>query len=177
VLERMRTNFASQGASARAAPRCGAASLTGALTGLKADIAAGGMTLGAGLLVGGLIGGLAGAGVARGLNRLSGADEPVVWWSGAFLDGLLRSAVLRYLAVAHFGRRSRQVGRGRGAGLLEGRGRCGARAPRLPRLQAAGRRRARGFERELRNAARAGRDDGGRAGEALSRAGRPPAWR
>jgi hypothetical protein len=78
--------------------------LTGALTGLKADIAAGGMTLGAGLLVGGLIGGLAGAGVARGLNRLSGADEPVVWWSDEFLDGLVRSAVLRYLAVAHFGR-------------------------------------------------------------------------
>jgi hypothetical protein len=78
--------------------------VTGALTGLKADIAAGGLTLGAGLLVGGLVGGLAGVGVARGFNRLSGADEPVVWWSGEFLDGLVRSAVLRYLAVAHFGR-------------------------------------------------------------------------
>ena len=82
--------------------------LTGALTGLKADLATGGLTFGAGLLLGGLLGGLAGAGVARGFNRLSGADTPAVWWSDEALDGLVRSAVLRYLAVAHFGR-----GRGR----------------------------------------------------------------
>jgi hypothetical protein len=104
VLERMRTSFATPGRLEEGRAAIWGSVVTGALTGLKADIAAGGLTLGAGLLVGGLVGGLAGVGVARGFNRLSGADEPVVWWSGEFLDGLVRSAVLRYLAVAHFGR-------------------------------------------------------------------------
>jgi hypothetical protein len=80
----------------------------GALTGLKADLAAGGLTFGAGMLIGGVIGGLAGAGAARGFNKLAGRDQSVVRFSPAFLDGLARSAVLRYLAVAHYGR-----GRGR----------------------------------------------------------------
>jgi hypothetical protein len=104
VLERMRTRFASPGKLGEGRAAIWGSVVTGALTGLKADIAAGGLTLGAGVLVGGLIGGLAGVGVARGLNRLSGAGEPVVGWSAEFLDGLVRSAVLRYLAVAHFGR-------------------------------------------------------------------------
>ena len=82
--------------------------ITGALTGLKADVAAGGLTFGAGMLVGGVIGGLAGVGVARGFNRLAGSEQPEVRWSADFLGGLVRSSVLRYLAVAHFGR-----GRGR----------------------------------------------------------------
>jgi hypothetical protein len=82
--------------------------VTGALTGLKADLAAGGLTFGAGMLVGGVVGGLAGAGLARGVNVLRGAERPAVKWSDEFLDGLVRSGVLRYLAVAHFGR-----GRGR----------------------------------------------------------------
>jgi len=54
------------------------------------------------------VGGLAGAGLARGVNVLRGAERPAVKWSDEFLDGLVRSGVLRYLAVAHFGR-----GRGR----------------------------------------------------------------
>jgi len=64
--------------------------------------------IGAGMLVGGVVGGLAGAGLARGVNVLRGAERPAVKWSDEFLDGLVRSGVLRYLAVAHFGR-----GRGR----------------------------------------------------------------
>ena len=60
------------------------------------------------MLVGGVIGGLAGVGVARGFNRLAGSERPDVRWSADFLDGLVRSSILRYLAVAHFGR-----GRGR----------------------------------------------------------------
>jgi hypothetical protein len=104
VLERMRTRFAAPGKLGEGRAAIWGSVVTGALTGLKADLAAGGLTLGAGLLVGGLLGGIAGVGVARGLNRLTGAGEPVVGWSGEFLDGLVRSAVLRYLAVAHFGR-------------------------------------------------------------------------
>jgi hypothetical protein len=86
--------------------------LTGALSGLKADIATGGLSMGAGLLVGAVLGGLGGAGVARGINRLAGTERARLGWPDEFLDGLLRASVLRYLAVAHYGR-----GRGR---FLEG---------------------------------------------------------
>jgi Domain of unknown function (DUF3482)/50S ribosome-binding GTPase len=108
VLQRMQENFAvpAQVDEARAALL--GSIVTGALTGLKADLAAGGLTFGAGMLVGGVVGGLAGAGLARGVNVMRGAEHPSVRWSEEFLDGLVRSSVLRYLAVAHFGR-----GRGR----------------------------------------------------------------
>ena len=42
------------------------------------------------------------------MNRLARTDHPEVRWSADFLDALTRSSLLRYLAVAHFGR-----GRGR----------------------------------------------------------------
>lgn len=106
VLERLQQNYQAREDVSEAGGALLGSVLTGALTGLKADLAAGGLTLGAGLLVGGIVGGLAGAGAARGINVLRG--EPDVRWSEAFLDGLVRSSVLRYLAVAHFGR-----GRGR----------------------------------------------------------------
>lgn len=104
VMERMRTNFAVQERVDETRSALFGSVIMGALTGLKADVAAGGMTLGAGMLVGGLIGGLTGAGVARGYNRLAGNEHPEVRWSADFLDALARSSVLRYLAVAHFGR-------------------------------------------------------------------------
>ncbi|MGH8662652.1 MAG: DUF3482 domain-containing protein, partial [Burkholderiales bacterium] len=62
------------------------------------------ITLGAGIVAGTLVGALGGAGVARGHNLVRGADKGSVAWSPSFLDGLVRSALLRYLAVAHFGR-------------------------------------------------------------------------
>ncbi|HQR71993.1 MAG TPA: GTPase domain-containing protein [Burkholderiaceae bacterium] len=82
--------------------------LTGALTGLKADLATGGLSMGAGLLVGAVLGGLGGAGIARGINRIAGTERARLNWPDDFLDGLVRASVLRYLAVAHYGR-----GRGR----------------------------------------------------------------
>lgn len=78
--------------------------LAGALAGLKADIASGGLTLGGGLLAGGVLGALGAAGLARGVNLLRGAPEPTLAWTDAVLDDLARSALLAYLAVAHFGR-------------------------------------------------------------------------
>ncbi|MCX7890979.1 MAG: GTPase domain-containing protein [Burkholderiales bacterium] len=78
--------------------------VSGALSGLAADLAAGGLTLGAGMLAGGLLGALGGAGLARGYNLVRGARETTVCWSDEFLDGLFASALLRYLAVAHYGR-------------------------------------------------------------------------
>jgi hypothetical protein len=108
VLARMQENFAVQAQVDEGRAALWGSVVTGALTGLKADLAAGGLTFGAGMLVGGVVGGLAGAGLARGVNTLRGTQHPVVRWSDEFLDGLVRSSVLRYLAVAHFGR-----GRGR----------------------------------------------------------------
>jgi hypothetical protein len=78
--------------------------LSGALTGLAADIASGGLTFGAGMLAGGLVGAVGGAGLARGFNLVRGKTESTIRWNDQFLAALVPAAVLRYLAVAHFGR-------------------------------------------------------------------------
>ena len=78
--------------------------LAGALTGLKADILSGGLTLGGGLLAGGVLGALGAAGVARGINIVRGTGQSWVAWRDEALDGAAQAALLRYLAVAHFGR-------------------------------------------------------------------------
>ena len=77
---------------------------SGALVGLKADLASGGLTLGGGMLAGGIVGALGAAGLARGYNQLRGVETPTLVWSGAALEAQVRSALLGYLAVAHFGR-------------------------------------------------------------------------
>jgi hypothetical protein len=78
--------------------------VSGALTGLAADLASGGFTFGAGLLAGGVAGALGGARLARGFNLVRGKRASIVGWSDAFIASLVPAAVLRYLAVAHFGR-------------------------------------------------------------------------
>ena len=78
--------------------------LSGALAGLKADVASGGLTLGGGLLAGGVLGAIAGAGAARAVNLLRGLEQGTVGWSDAALTPMVEAALLRYLAVAHFGR-------------------------------------------------------------------------
>ncbi len=78
--------------------------VSGALGGLAADLAAGGLTLGGGMLAGGLLGALGAAGVARGLNVVRGTDRSWLALDDAALPPLLQAALLRYLAVAHFGR-------------------------------------------------------------------------
>jgi hypothetical protein len=78
--------------------------VSGALAGLVADLAAGGLTFGAGALAGGLLGALGGAGLARGYNVVRGTTSTEMRWSDAFLDDLVAGALLRYLAVAHYGR-------------------------------------------------------------------------
>ena len=78
--------------------------VTGALGGLAADIGAGGLTFGAGALVGGVLGLLGAGGAAKAYNVARGGGEDWVGWSQEFLVQRVESAVLRYLAVAHFGR-------------------------------------------------------------------------
>jgi hypothetical protein len=78
--------------------------LTGALAGLKADIATGGLTMGGGLLAGGVLGALGAIGVVRGVNLVRGVERPTLAWSAPVLHELVRSALLGYLAVVHYGR-------------------------------------------------------------------------
>jgi len=78
--------------------------VSGAATGLAADVASGGLTLGGGMIAGSVLGALGAAGLARGLNVVRGTDRGWVGLADAALQALLRAALLRYLAVAHFGR-------------------------------------------------------------------------
>ena len=78
--------------------------LSGAVTGLAADLAAGGLTFGAGMLTGALLGALGGAGVARAVNVARGQADDTLRWDDAFLERLVVASLLRYLAVAHYGR-------------------------------------------------------------------------
>lgn len=77
---------------------------SGALGGLAADLAVGGLSFGAGALIGGVLGALGGGGAARAYNLARGAETGRVGWSADFLADHTRAALLRYLAVAHFGR-------------------------------------------------------------------------
>jgi hypothetical protein len=78
--------------------------LSGALGGLVADLSAGGLTFGAGAVIGGILGALGGGGAAHAYNMFRGAEEGRVRWSPAFLTQRTATAMLRYLAVAHYGR-------------------------------------------------------------------------
>ena len=78
--------------------------VSGALGGLAADLAAGGLTFGAGALLGALLGAAGAHGLARAYNVARGRDSTTLRWSADFLDGRVTAAILRYLAVAHYGR-------------------------------------------------------------------------
>jgi len=78
--------------------------VSGALGGLAADLHAGGLTFGAGALIGGLLGAFGGRGAAKAYNLARGSRSGVVRWSADFLTSRLAAALIRYLAVAHFGR-------------------------------------------------------------------------
>jgi hypothetical protein len=56
------------------------------------------------MIIGGLLGAVGAGGLARGYNLVRGEAAPVVRWSEDFFLSLVRLALLRYLAVAHFGR-------------------------------------------------------------------------
>lgn len=78
--------------------------VTGLLGGLTADLAVGGASLGAGAIIGSILGALGAGGAAHALNVVRGRDAARVRWSIELLQAHLAGAVLRYLAVAHFGR-------------------------------------------------------------------------
>ncbi|MEM6796639.1 MAG: DUF3482 domain-containing protein [Acidobacteriota bacterium] len=78
--------------------------VSGAVGGLAADLLAGGLTFGGGMLAGAILGAVGGAGLARGYELVQGDRLPEVGWAPLFLIQLVEQALLRYLAVAHFGR-------------------------------------------------------------------------
>lgn len=77
---------------------------SGAATGLGADAMAGGLTLGLSALVGAVVGGLAFAGAALGINKARQQKHPTLALAPEALTTLLQEALLKYLAIAHFGR-------------------------------------------------------------------------
>lgn len=83
----------------------GGALTTGAYAGLHLDAATGGVSLGlftvAGAVVGGVLGFLGGEAWAE---RRAGSTPTPVTWSDEYLDLLVQDVIIRYLAIAHFGR-------------------------------------------------------------------------
>jgi hypothetical protein len=78
--------------------------VSGALAGLAADLAAGGLTFGAGALIGGVLGAFGTRELTRAYNLARGGEVGTVRWSAEFLNERVFAALIRYLAVAHFGR-------------------------------------------------------------------------
>jgi hypothetical protein len=104
VLRRLQKDYASSAPAKEGFAAVLGGLMSGAVGGLAADLAAGGLTLGGGMIVGGVLGALGAGGLARGYNLVRGEAEPAVRWSDEFIECLVRLALLRYLAVAHFGR-------------------------------------------------------------------------
>ena len=104
INERVRDHFSVRAPVDKAQAGLLGAVISGAATGLGADLMAGGLTMGAGALVGGVVGALTMAGAAWGFNVGTDRNHPTVRFADEFLQTLLTTSVLRYLAVAHFGR-------------------------------------------------------------------------
>jgi len=104
ILSRLATHYELRLAMDESKAAMWGGMVTGALVGLKADVLSGGLTLGGGLLAGGLLGALGAAGLARCVNIVRGTDRSWIAWNGEALDQMTDAALLRYLAVAHFGR-------------------------------------------------------------------------
>ncbi len=104
VLERMAEHFAAREPVSEGKAAAVGGAVAGALAGLKADLISGGLTMGGGALAGGVIGALGALGLARGFNVVRGVERPTLAWSAPMLDELFRTALVSYLAVAHFGR-------------------------------------------------------------------------
>ncbi|UOD32971.1 DUF3482 domain-containing protein [Massilia violaceinigra] len=104
INARVSKNFTVRAPVDRAQAGLLGAVVSGAATGLSADLMAGGLTFGAGALLGGVVGALTAAGAAWGFNTSTDRNRTTMQFADDFLHTLLVSSILRYLAVAHFGR-------------------------------------------------------------------------
>jgi hypothetical protein len=86
-------------------PQAGmAGAATGAAMGASVDLLVGGFTLGAATALGALVGGGAAYIAAAWKNRATAAGSTVVQLSDEMIQAMADAALLRYLAVAHYGR-------------------------------------------------------------------------
>ncbi|OBX19516.1 hypothetical protein A9995_07125 [Erythrobacter sp. QSSC1-22B] len=104
VLERVGEDYAHGAKTPEGVAATLGGLMTGAVGGLAADVMSGGLTLGGGMIVGAVLGALGGSGVAKGINMARGENGSKMRWANDFLERLTVTAVLRYLAVAHYGR-------------------------------------------------------------------------
>ena len=104
ILERLAGHFeVSRPADGKKTGVIGGA-ISGAAGGLAADLAIGGLSFGAGALIGAILGALGGVGAAKAYNLMQGREDGLVRWSPVLLRQRWAAALLRYLAVAHYGR-------------------------------------------------------------------------
>ena len=86
-------------------PQAGlAGAATGAAMGASVDLLTGGLTLGAAAALGAVIGGGAAFATAAWKNRATASGSTLVQLSDEMMQALVEAALLRYLAVAHYGR-------------------------------------------------------------------------
>ncbi|NPC54096.1 DUF3482 domain-containing protein [Caenimonas soli] len=101
--ERMREKFVVQ--QAIDTPQAGmAGAATGAAMGASVDLLVGGLTLGAATALGALVGGSAAFIAAAWKNRATPGGATVIQLSDEMMQAMVEAALLRYLAVAHYGR-------------------------------------------------------------------------
>lgn len=84
-----------------------AGAATGAASGASIDLVTGGMTLGMAAALGALIGGGAAFAGAAWKNRSTPAGTTVIQLGDGMLEAMTVAALMRYLALAHFGRRGK----------------------------------------------------------------------
>ena len=103
LQERMEEKFVVQ--QAIDMPQAGVAgAATGAAMGASVDLLVGGLTLGAATALGALVGGGAAFVAAAWKNRATTGGTTLVQLSDEMMQAMVEAALLRYLAVAHYGR-------------------------------------------------------------------------
>jgi hypothetical protein len=103
LQERMEEKFVVQ--QAINMPQAGVAgAATGAAMGASVDLLVGGLTLGAATALGALVGGGAAFIGAAWKNRSTSGGATLVQLSDEMMQAMAEAALLRYLAVAHYGR-------------------------------------------------------------------------
>ncbi|HWP13125.1 MAG TPA: DUF3482 domain-containing protein [Ramlibacter sp.] len=86
-------------------PQAGiAGAATGAAMGASVDLLVGGLTLGAATALGALVGGSAAFIAAAWKNRSTASGSTVVQLSDEMMQAMVEAALLRYLAIVHYGR-------------------------------------------------------------------------
>lgn len=86
-------------------PQAGiAGAATGAAMGASVDLLVGGLTLGAATALGALVGGSAAFVAAAWKNRSTSSGSTLVQLSDEMMQAMVEAALLRYLAVVHYGR-------------------------------------------------------------------------